>query len=50
MTTAETPTAQARGGGAYVQAGSVHTYYEVTGTGDPLVLLRGPSTYPPNSW
>ena len=28
-------------GGKYVDAGGVHTYYEVTGTGEPLVLLHG---------
>jgi pimeloyl-ACP methyl ester carboxylesterase len=27
--------------GAYVAAGGVHTYYEVTGSGDPLVMLHG---------
>jgi pimeloyl-ACP methyl ester carboxylesterase len=27
--------------GAYVDAGGVHTYYEVTGSGDPLVMLHG---------
>lgn len=27
--------------GAYVDAGGVHTYYEVTGSADPLVLLHG---------
>jgi pimeloyl-ACP methyl ester carboxylesterase len=26
---------------AYVEAGGVHTYYEVVGEGDPLVLLHG---------
>ena len=30
-----------RSGGAYVDAGSVRTYYEVHGSGDPLVLLHG---------
>jgi pimeloyl-ACP methyl ester carboxylesterase len=28
-------------GGEYVDAGGVHTYYEVAGTGEPLVLLHG---------
>jgi pimeloyl-ACP methyl ester carboxylesterase len=27
--------------GAYLDAGGVHTYYEVTGGGDPLLLLHG---------
>ncbi len=30
-------------GGAYVDAGGVHTYYEVVGHGDPVVLLHGAS-------
>jgi pimeloyl-ACP methyl ester carboxylesterase len=30
-----------RTGGAYVDAGGVRTYYEVHGSGDPLVLLHG---------
>ena len=30
-----------RRGGAYVDAGAIRTYYERTGTGDPLVLLHG---------
>lgn len=30
-----------RQGGAYVDAAGVRTYYEVHGTGDPLVLLHG---------
>jgi pimeloyl-ACP methyl ester carboxylesterase len=32
---------QGPGAGAYVDAGGVHTYYEVVGDGDPLVLLHG---------
>lgn len=32
----ETPTP-----GRYVDAGGVHTYYEVQGSGDPLILLHG---------
>jgi len=32
---------RARGGKYYVDAGRVHTYYEVTGTGEPLILLHG---------
>jgi pimeloyl-ACP methyl ester carboxylesterase len=28
-------------GGEYVDAGGVHTYYEVAGAGEPLVLLHG---------
>src|SRR4051794_33250491 len=28
-------------GGKYVDAGGVHTYYEVAGAGEPLVLLHG---------
>lgn len=31
----------ARRNGAYLDIGSVHTYYEVQGEGDPLVLLHG---------
>jgi pimeloyl-ACP methyl ester carboxylesterase len=27
--------------GAYVEAGGVHTYYEVNGEGEPLILLHG---------
>jgi pimeloyl-ACP methyl ester carboxylesterase len=38
MATTEDPTSHA---GTYVDAGGVHTYYEVTGTGEPLVLLHG---------
>jgi pimeloyl-ACP methyl ester carboxylesterase len=38
MATTEHPTSHA---GTYVDAGGVHTYYEVTGTGEPLVLLHG---------
>jgi pimeloyl-ACP methyl ester carboxylesterase len=38
MTTSER---QQTRSGAYVDAGRVHTYYEVTGSGDPLVLLHG---------
>ena len=30
-----------RGQGQYVEANGVHTYYEVEGTGEPLVLLHG---------
>ncbi len=30
-----------RTGGAYVDAGGLRTYYEVRGSGDPLVLLHG---------
>src|SRR5688572_24093562 len=29
------------GNGSYVDAGGVHTYYEVEGEGEPLVLLHG---------
>ena len=29
------------GVGAYVNAGGVHTYYEVSGEGEPLVMLHG---------
>jgi pimeloyl-ACP methyl ester carboxylesterase len=36
--TAQTGTARA---GSYVDAGGLHTYYEVHGAGDPLVLLHG---------
>jgi pimeloyl-ACP methyl ester carboxylesterase len=32
--------ARARGG-KYVDAGGVHTYYEVAGTGEALILLHG---------
>ena len=39
MTAAET--APARHGGEYLQTGDVRTYYEVHGTGEPLVLLQG---------
>ena len=28
-------------GGAYLDAGGVHTYYEVRGAGDPVILLHG---------
>jgi pimeloyl-ACP methyl ester carboxylesterase len=38
MATTERPTTHP---GTYVDAGGVHTYYEVTGTGEPLVLLHG---------
>ncbi len=30
-----------RANGAFVNAGDVHTYYEMTGTGEPVVLLHG---------
>ncbi len=30
-----------RTGGGYIEAGGLHTYYEVHGEGDPLVLLHG---------
>ena len=33
--------APARRGGDYVQTGDVHTYFEVHGVGDPIVLLHG---------
>src|SRR5262245_40207502 len=33
-------TQQARDG-AYLDAGGVHTYYEVRGAGDPVILLHG---------
>src|SRR4051794_18579544 len=36
--TAQTGTARA---GSYVDAGGLHTYYEVHGAGDPLMLLHG---------
>lgn len=39
MTTAHQTTQ--RNGGAYIQANGVHTYYEVDGAGEPLVLLHG---------
>lgn len=34
-------TTQQTRNGAYLDAGGVHTYYEVSGTGDPLILLHG---------
>jgi pimeloyl-ACP methyl ester carboxylesterase len=36
-----TSKAQATRNGDYIDAGRVHTYYEVNGSGDPLVLLHG---------
>lgn len=42
MTTEEHRTTRTeRTGGTYVDAGGVRTYYEVHGSGDPLVLLHG---------
>jgi pimeloyl-ACP methyl ester carboxylesterase len=36
-----TSEARATRNGDYVDAGRVHTYYEVNGSGDPLILLHG---------
>ena len=36
-----TSEAQATRNGDYIDTGRVHTYYEVSGSGDPLILLHG---------
>jgi pimeloyl-ACP methyl ester carboxylesterase len=41
MTTSQQTTDTERADGSYVDANGVHTYYEVEGTGEPLVLLHG---------
>src|SRR5436305_6114119 len=41
MTIGQHTTGTERAGGSYVDANGVHTYYEVEGTGEPLVLLHG---------
>ena len=41
MTIGHHTTGTERAGGSYVDANGVHTYYEVEGTGDPLILLHG---------
>lgn len=41
IVTASETTDTTHQGGSYVDVNGVHTYYEVEGTGDPLVLLHG---------
>ena len=41
MTIGHHTTGTERAGGSYVDANGVHTYYEVEGTGEPLILLHG---------
>jgi pimeloyl-ACP methyl ester carboxylesterase len=41
MTTSQQTTDTERADGSYVDANGVHTYYEVEGSGEPLVLLHG---------
>ena len=36
-----TSEAHATRNGDYIDTGRVHTYYEVNGSGDPLILLHG---------
>jgi len=41
MTIGQHTTGAKRDGGSFVDANGVHTYYEVEGTGEPLILLHG---------